>query len=145
MASIQRPALPAPRLLRIPRSNRWLLIVAGIIVGVALLQVNQFSRLASTGYEMERLKAERSEKLAENYQLEADVAYYSSLARIEWEARTRLNLVPATRRLYIDVNQPVPAHETLPTRYLPAEAPAAAPPKENDRSLLQQARDLLPF
>lgn len=148
MASIQRPALPAPRILRIPRvprARRWLLAGIIVLVGAAMLQVNQFSRLTSTGYEMERLKAAHAEKLAVNHQLEADVARLSSLGHIDWTARTKLEMVPATRRLYVDVNQPVPAHDTLPTRYRPAEPPTAAPPEDDDRSLAQRLRDLLPF
>lgn len=148
MASIHRPALPAPRIFRlprVPRARRWLLAGIIVLIGAALLQVNQFSRLTSTGYEMERLKAERAEKQAANHQIEADVARLSSLGHIDWTARTKLGMVPATTRLYIDVNQPVPAHDTLPTRYRPAEQPAQAPPADDDRSLAQRLRDLLPF
>lgn len=148
MASIQRPALPAPRIFRaprIPRARRWLAAGIIVLVGAAMLQVNQFSRLTSTGYEMERLKAERAEKQAVNHEIEAEVARLSSLGHIEWTARTKLGMVPATSRLYIDVNQPVPAHDTLPTRYLPAEEPDSAPPHDDDRSLAQRLRDLLPF
>lgn len=148
MASIQRPALPAPRILRlprVPRARRWLLAGIILLVGAAMLQVNVLSRLTSTGYEMERLKAERAEKQAVNHQLEADVARLSSLGHIDWTARTKLGMVPATSKLYIDVNQPVPAQETLPTRYRPAEQPAQAPPEDDDRSLARRVRDLLPF
>lgn len=150
MASIQRPALPGTgvgilRFPRVPRARRWLLASIIVLVGAAMLQVNQFSRLTSTGYEMERLKLERAEKLAVNHQLEADVARLSSLGHIDWTARVELEMVPATSRLYIDVNQPVPAHDTLPTRYRPAESPVQAPPADDDRSLAQRLRGLLPF
>jgi cell division protein FtsL len=94
--------------------------VAGIVVVVGLLQVNQFSRLTSTGYEIETLKRERDLKLAANHKLEAEVASLSSLARVDWVARTQMGMEPSSRVLYIDVNQQVPHRQTLPTRFLPA-------------------------
>jgi len=113
-----------------PRTGKLLLYIAGVlVVGVGLLQVNQFSRLTSTGYEIESLKRERDVKLAENHKLESDVASLSSLARVEWVARTQMGFEPAKRRLYIDVNHAVPARQTLPTRFLPEEQPAAPAPQ----------------
>ena len=127
MAALHRPALPAPRLLGRPRSGKLVLyVIAGMVVVVALLQVNQLSRLTSTGYEIETLKRERDVRLAQNHKLEADVAWLSSLARVDLAARTELGLQPATRILYQDVNQPVPSKQTIPTRFLPAEAPVEA-------------------
>jgi len=146
MAALQRPAIPAPRIFGRPRSGRLVLyVVAAIVVVVALAQVNQFSRLTSTGYEIEALKRERDVKLAENHKLEADVASLSSLARVDLVARLELAMHPATRRLYIDVNHAVPERQTLPTRFLPEAAPAQAPPQD-DRPFWKRAIDwLLPF
>jgi cell division protein FtsL len=130
MAALHRPALPAPRIFGRPRSGKLALYVGGaILVVVALVQVNQFSRLTSTGYEIETLKRERDFALAENHKLEADVAQFSSLARVDLEARLELGMQPATRILYLEVNHPVPAQQTIPTRFLPAEEQVEEPPK----------------
>jgi hypothetical protein len=101
-------------------------VTLGLLVTAALLQVNQFSRVTSTGYQINDLNRERAKKQAENHQIEADVARLSSLGRVDIEARVRLGMVPAPRTLSISVNQPVPPRESLPTRFLPPEQPAAA-------------------
>jgi len=126
MAALHRPALPLPRRLGTPfgkiRSGRLALCVAlALMVGAAVLQVNQFSRVASTGYAINDLSRERAAKQAENHEIEADVARLSSLARVDIEARLRLHMEPAQQKLYIGVNQPIPSRETLPTRFLPEE------------------------
>jgi cell division protein FtsL len=128
------------------RSGRFALyIVAAIVVVVALLQVNQFSRLTSTGYEIESLKRERDLKLAENHKLEADVASLSSLARVDLVARLELGMEPARQRLYIDVNHAVPERQTLPTRFLPDEAHPDAPSRDAQPFWKRAAGWLLPF
>jgi len=132
MAALHRPALPLPRRLGMPfgkiRSGRLALWIAlALMVGVALLQVNQFSRVASTGYAINDLNRERAAKQAENHEIEAEVARLSSLARVDIEARLRLHMEPAQQKLYVDVNQPVPVRETLPTRFLPTERRATQP------------------
>jgi cell division protein FtsL len=146
MAALQRPAIPAPRILGRPRSGRLVLyVVTAIVVVVALAQVNQFSRLTSTGYEIEALKRERDVKLAENHKLEADVASLSSLARVDLVARIELGMQPATRRLYIDVNHTVPERQTLPTRFLTEAVPATAPPQDGETFWKRAIDWLLPF
>jgi cell division protein FtsL len=122
MAALQRPAISAPRLIRRPRSGKLLLIGAiGLVVIAAGFQVSQFSRLTSTGYQINELNRQRAEKEAQNHALEADVAWLSSLARVDWEARVRMHLEPAQQKLYIAVNHDVPERQTLPTRFLPPE------------------------
>lgn len=122
MVAIHRPALPPGQAFgRTLSSRRSLAIAAALALGFAGLQVNQFSRVTTTGYAIGTLERERAEKQAEVHGLEAEVARLSSLARVDWEARTRLGMVPATRRLYIAVNQPLPQEQTLPTRYLPEQ------------------------
>lgn len=132
MAALHRPALPAPRTFGSKRSTRLLLFVAiALLVGIAVFQVNQFSRATSTSYEINALTSQRAQRQAENHALEADVARLSSLARVDIEARTRLHMEPARTKLYIGVNQAVPDRQSLPTRFLPAERaapPAATPP-----------------
>ncbi|MEX0749801.1 MAG: hypothetical protein WD359_03255 [Dehalococcoidia bacterium] len=135
--------MPAPRIFGKARSGRLVLyVVAAIVVAVALLQVNQFSRLTSTGYQIESLKRERDVKLAANHKLEADVASLSSLARVDLVARIELGMLPAQRRLYIDVNQAVPERQTLPTRFLPDE-PQAETPAQDGKPFWKRAIDWL--
>ncbi len=131
MAALQRPAIAAPRIFRKPKPGK--LMVAGalaLVVVAAGFQVSQFSRLTSTGYEINELNRVRAEKQAENHALEAEVAGLSSLARVDLEARTRLHLEPAQQKLYIIVNHEVPARQTLPTRFLPPDAPDLEQPNE---------------
>lgn len=146
MAALQRPALPFPR--NVPRpggAKGWLIGAIALVIVIALVQVNQFSRLTSTGYEIESLRRERDTKAAQNHELEAEVGQLSSLARVDIEARTRLRMEPAKRRLYISVNQPAPDRRALPTRYLAPQDAPSAPASGAERSLWQRIRDLLPF
>ena len=124
MAALQRPAIAAPRIFRKPKPGKLMMAGAlALVVVAAGFQVSQFSRLTSTGYEINELNRVRAEKQAENHALEAEVARLSSLARVDLEARTRLHLEPAQQKLYIIVNHEVPDRQTLPTRFLPADGP----------------------
>lgn len=152
MAALQRHALPFPKRLSAPkamgrlRSGKLLVTAAAmLVIAVALLQVNQFSRLTSTGYQIQQLNQQRAAKQAENHELAAEVARLSSLARVDWEARVNQHMVPAGRKLYINVNHAVPERETLPTRFLPQEKPAPAPTAAADDPLWKQLLKLLPF
>ncbi len=144
MAAIQRPAT-LPR--AIPgrlRSGRLPLMMAAILLtGAAALQVNQFSAVAGTGYEIEDLKRARGEKQATNHAREAEVARLSSLARVEIEARLRLGMVPPTKVVHLEITGEVPDHQTLPTRYLPREQGAEA--ESDGGSFWDHVLDLLPF
>lgn len=142
MAAIHRPALPIP-IARGRLRSKWLLAVAVIVVVAgALLQVNQFSAVTGTGYEIEDLKRERAAKVAENHELEAEVAQLSSLARVEIEARTRLQMDKPKTVRHMQVNSEVPDHQTLPTRFLPA-SPADA--SGEDPPFWRRLMDLLPY
>jgi cell division protein FtsL len=144
VAAIQRPAtLPHPLPGRL-RSGRLLLIVAALLlIGAAALQVNQFSAVTGTGYEIEDLKRARAEKQATNHDLEAEVARLSSLARVEIEARVRLGMEPPRSVVHLEIVGAVPDHQTLPTRYLPEEQ--AAEDASDDGSFWDHVLDLLPF
>jgi cell division protein FtsL len=142
MAAVQRPAIPAPRTFG-RRPGRLLLVGAiALVVVTAAFQVNRFSRLTTTGYEINDLNRVRAEKQAANHELEAEVAQLSSLARVDWEARTRLHLQPAQRIMYTQVNHEVPDRQTLPTRFLPRER---ADISIEDEPLWRQLIRLLPF
>jgi len=121
MAALNRPALPAPRIAaKIKPGKPLVLLLSSLVIAVALFQVNQFSHLTRTSYAIDDLNQQRAQKQAENHDLEAEVAQLSSLARVEWEARIRLGLVPAEKKLFIQVNNTVPDRESLPWRFLPA-------------------------
>lgn len=121
---------------------RAMLIAAGLaVVGAGLLQVVQTSNVTTTGYEIQGLEETRLEWDARVHQLEAEVASLASLDRIEREARGRLGMVPAERRLYMEVNVPVPPQQLLPTRFAPAEQPE----ESSSGSWWQDLLDLLPF
>ena len=144
MAAIQRPAtLPRAVQGRL-RSGRLPLVVAAILLtGAAALQVNQFSAVTGTGYQIEDLKRARAEKQATNHDLEAEVARLSSLARVEIEARLRLGMAPPARILNLDITGEVPDRQTLPTRYLPQEQDTED--AADGGSFWDQVLDLLPF
>jgi cell division protein FtsL len=143
MAALHRPAAVAPRIFGKARPGKLLVAGAiGLVVVAAGFQVNQFSRLTSTGYEIDALNQQRAEKQAENHAIEAEVAQLSSLARVDWEARTRLHLEPAQQTLYLTVNHDVPDRQTLPTRFLPAEP---ATPGQADEPMWKRLLKSLPF
>jgi cell division protein FtsL len=139
-----RSALPLPRAFGQLRAGKLLVVAAvAVVVFVAAAQVDQVRRLVDTGYQIDRLEAQRAEQLAANHQLEAEVAELSALARVDIEARVRLGMEPAKTRLYLPVNHPLPARQTLPTRYLPPETPA--PTDEGRTSVWERLGRLLPF
>lgn len=124
MAALHRTAAAAPALIR--QRASWLIfaIIAALIVGIAAFQVSQFSSLTNTSYEINELNRIRAEKQARNHELEADVAWLSSLARVDIEARVEMNLQPSTKVMHIGVNLPAPTHQTLPSRFQPVEQTA---------------------
>ena len=112
---------PWPSLRLVP-----LLTAAGVIVvALALWQVAQSSDAATTSFTIQRLERERLQLQARVHALEAEVAYLSSLARIETEARGRLGLVKPERREIITIDVPPPeAQHPIPTRFLPDPEPS---------------------
>lgn len=144
MAALHRPAIPAPRVFG-KRSAKFVLYGAIVLVVLAaIFQVNRFSTLTSRGYEINDLQRQRSEKQAVNHQLEADVAAFSSLARVDIEARTRLKLEPATQKMYITVHGDVPQRQSLPTRFLPEPKAAQEAPPASEPSLWRKIVGLVP-
>ena len=145
MAILQRP-LPVLRLPAGAPVRRLAIVVAiALAVAIAAFQVNQYSSAARTSYELNDLNRLRAAKQARNHELEAEVAKLSSLARVDLEARLRLGMVPADKKLYLQVNQPLPPRESLPTRFLPEPA-AGTPTADGGRPLWRRALDALwPF
>ena len=143
MVALRRPQLFAPRaFLRKRQGLLALLAAAALISAIGALQVNQLSNATVASYQINELNRERAAKQAANHELEAEVAGLSSLARVDIEARIRLGLQPATRKLYINVNQPLPAEQSLPTRYMPQDD---AEPLPESPSIWDTISELLPF
>ncbi len=87
-----------------------LLTAATAIISLAsLLVLVQTSRVATTGYDIQRLETIKEEWKQKNYQLEAEIATLQSLENIERQAKTKLKMVPATNHVYVEVKQPSPA------------------------------------
>lgn len=76
-----------------PHAAAWLptILLAGSLV--ALVYLLQTSSLASTGYDIQRLQAERSTWLLRNEQLRLELAKRQSLTWVEAEATGRLGMV----------------------------------------------------
>ncbi|MBI2303668.1 MAG: hypothetical protein HYU86_02845 [Chloroflexi bacterium] len=95
--------------------------VWGLLGGGILLLLFQTSHLTSTGYEVQRLEAEKRDWQRRNYQLEAEIGRLQSLERIQNEATQRLKMVPATQYLYVVGGTPRLSsgndRETVPNRY----------------------------
>ncbi len=131
MVALQHPAVPASRRFLKQRQG-WLVALgaATVIVSAMAFQVNQLSNAAGTSYNINELTRQRAMKQAANHEIEADVASLSSLARVDLDARLKLHLEPATQKLYITINQPLPQKQTLPTRYLTTTTDEELPGQE---------------
>jgi len=95
-----------------------------VVASLGLLQVVQTSNATTTGYNLQRLEAERSAIQAEVHQLEAEVAVLTSIDRIDREARGRLGMVPAGNTITLEVHKQPPEQQLVPLRFLStADAP----------------------
>jgi cell division protein FtsL len=132
MVAIHRPALPASRAFLRRRQGLVGVALAGMLAIAAMaFQVNQLSSATVTSYEINALNRERASRQAEIHELEKEVAELSSLARVDLDARLRLDMRPATRKLYVEVAQPLPETQTLPTRFLPIDTGGTGPGQES--------------
>jgi cell division protein FtsB len=110
-----------------------LLIIGFALMGVAtlgLLQVLQTSQVASTGFELRTLQAERTRLESEIRLLEANVAERSQLERLREEAVDGLGMVEPDQKLHLSVDEPAPSVIPLPRRYVesaPVIEPEPAP------------------
>src|SRR5918912_585987 len=105
------------------RRRAWVpLAILGM--GLAcLLSSMQLGRVATSGYDLQRLQAERDEWRQRNQQLELELAKVQSLAWIEVEAVRRLGMQKASRVAFLEVAPPPSAAEA-------AGEPATAPGPE---------------
>ena len=99
-----------------PRSLLSLLPTAAAVLGlVSLLLSVQTSRVTTSGYDIRRLEQVRQEWRDRNHVLEAEISSLKSLDRVEREAKEVLKMVPATRYIYVVVEEAAPSGAaTLP-------------------------------
>jgi hypothetical protein len=107
-----RPAALEWRDLRVPLFGRlwataWLPSILLAACLVALVYLLQTSGVATTGYDIQRLQAERDDWQLRNEQLELELAKRRSLTWIEAEATGRLGMVRAepTALTYVKVGR----------------------------------------
>ncbi len=121
--SEERRTAPPPRVRRLgkpavrqPRSRVSsaiiYIIVAVLIAAVGLLYLVQTNHVASLGYEMSRLQAERTGIANRNEALNYQLAEYEALLQVEEIAVGQLGMQEATDYLFLTV--PRPANERLP-------------------------------
>jgi hypothetical protein len=91
------------------RGRAWVplvILVAGLVL---LLYSMQLGGVTTSGYDLQRLQAERNEWRQRNEQLELELAKVQSIAWIEVEAVRRLGMQKASRVAYLEVVPPTPA------------------------------------
>lgn len=106
------------RLLAIP-----LLILATV---VSLLYLSQTSDVATTGYDIADLEAQKRELQMRNEQLRLQIAQLQSLDRVEHEAATRLQMGPPRHVVYVTApvgTVPPPTPTAVATPTVPGENP----------------------
>jgi len=104
-----------------------LLMLVGIISLASLLLLIQTSRVATAGYDLQRLEEIKSGWQQRNYQLESEIAALQALDRIEQAAKTRLKMLPATQYVYVTVGKPSQGQSQVPTPHQAAQQPEAHP------------------
>jgi hypothetical protein len=117
------------------------LAVAAMIVGAAaLLPLVQSSGSTATSGQIGRLQQEREDWRARLQEQEVRVAQLSSLAHIENEARTRLEMVEPESVRYILVPAAAPVPHRVPSRYLPEPTS----PPDAGKSVWDEILDRIP-
>jgi len=98
------------------------LTAAAMIVGfAAMLPLVQSSGATSTAGRIQQMQDEKTGMQARLRELELELAGLGSLARIENEAKTRLQMELPKETHYIPVDAPPPEEAKLPSRFLPPE------------------------
>ncbi len=122
----------------------WIIVI-GLCIA-ATLPVVRTSSVTESGSELRALEAERERLHSEIRSLAAHVGQLGSLARIQQQAMSRFNMVPARPTVALGIDLPPPAR-TLPTRFLPAPDIAEAESAEfsTERSVWQTTIEALVF
>lgn len=125
------------------RLTSWAVWMSASVVVMSLFPLIQNADLTATGYELQRLRAERSDLEQVTFLLEADIARLQSLERIDREARDRLKMVPADQVRYLRVAD-APTRVNAPWALPPSHVKLSeAPPPEPDLTIFPA--DLLAF
>ncbi len=112
-APTKRAALPAalrwedaslPLLGRV-RAAGWLPTILLAVLAVLLMYLLQTGGVANTGYDIQRLEADRSEWELRNEQLKLELAKLRSLPWVEAEATSRLGMRRAEKTVFITVDR----------------------------------------
>lgn len=139
MVSIPHPlrGLEAPVGLPRPATGSGGWVAAGIIIlGLsAMLPVLEKSTLTSKGFSLQQHQAKEKSLSLEIRDLEAEVAHFTSLERVEHRA-IQLGLRPADIPIYVEVDVPGPEPAKIPAQYLDPEPIPEEPPPALWRSLL---------
>jgi hypothetical protein len=106
-------ALPV---LRLPRGILQIAPLVLALLASPALYLSVTSEAVTTGATVERLRTEREQWRQQNRQLEYELAKLQSLAWVENEAVTRLEMRRAAPAIYMIVDRARPA----PTRFVPA-------------------------
>lgn len=96
------PAIPAPPALAIS----WLATAMLFVAAAVSLYLVQVSWLATGGYQLQRLQADRDGWVARNQQLELELAKRRSLPWVEAQAFERLGMARAERSAYVSMPLP---------------------------------------
>ncbi|HZP27275.1 MAG TPA: hypothetical protein VFB90_09560 [Dehalococcoidia bacterium] len=94
-----------------------------IVAAAALLPLIQSSGATTTNGHIQQLQREQTDWQARVQEAEAQLAYLSSLNRVQQEATQRLKMKAPDNVTYISVPGPTPQPETLPNRLLPSPTP----------------------
>ena len=102
------------------RASRTLIVACALLAmgTVDTLQVLQSSRVATLGYDLRTLEAERTDLSAQVAQLESQVATRSNLEHVHQEAVERLGMTAPTERVTVSVDVTAPRVVPLPRRFV---------------------------
>lgn len=130
MSDVVRP-LVGPRRIADERTlNLPLLVFIGLtMVGlVSLLYLTQTSGVATAGYDIQALRAEKARWELRNDQLRLQISELKSLDRIEREAQSRLGMGPPSKLVFVQVD----------LSSVRSQTPASLDPVDDRPSLVQR-------
>lgn len=117
-AATRSPAPPAALsrsgVLVTRRGGLWLLLVSLLAAMSGLIYLVQTGDVAGSGYDLQRLEAQRAEWELKNQQLELELAKLHSLAWVEAEATGRLGMRKPSNTVYLRLDNPPPLDPPRP-------------------------------
>jgi len=125
MAAVDKNERALPGIANSPNLPLVLIGAAMNVEFAAMLPLVQSSGATSRAGSIHQMQTEKNGMQARLRELELEVAGLGSLARIENEAKTRLQMELPKETHYIAVDAPPPEQDKLPSRYLPAETQEA--------------------